>query len=158
MTWYVGEGAHVLGDVKLGENASVWFNAVIRGDNIPIRIGSRSNVQDNCTVHGDPDHPVTIGEDVVIGHNAIIHGCTIGNRVLVGMGAIIMNGAVINDDSVVAAGSLVTQNKVFPPGVLIMGSPAKAARPLSEEEKMATLKSVQHYISCAEKELTPVKE
>lgn len=158
MTWYVGEGAHVLGDVKLGENASVWFNAVIRGDNIPIRIGSRSNVQDNCTVHGDPDHPVTIGEDVVIGHNAIIHGCTIGNRVLVGMGAIIMNGAMINDDSVVAAGSLVTQNKVFPPGVLIMGSPAKAARPLSEEEKMATLKSVQHYISCAEKELTPVKE
>ncbi|MEE3488663.1 MAG: gamma carbonic anhydrase family protein [Bulleidia sp.] len=158
MTWYVGEGAHVLGDVKLGENASVWFNAVIRGDNIPIRIGSRSNVQDNCTLHGDPDHPVTIGEDVVIGHNAIIHGCTIGNRVLVGMGAIIMNGAVINDDSVVAAGSLVTQNKVFPPGVLIMGSPAKAARPLSEEEKMATLKSVQHYISCAEKELTPVKE
>lgn len=158
MSWYTGEGAHVLGDVKLGENASVWFNAVIRGDNIPIRIGARSNVQDNCTVHGDPDHPVTIGEDVVIGHNAIIHGCTIKDRVLVGMGAIIMNGAVIHEDSIVAAGSLVTQNKVFPPGVLIMGSPAKVIRPLSEEEKAATLKSVQHYVHCAEKELTPVKE
>src|SRR5688572_17472840 len=127
---FVDESAQVIGDVEIGEEASVWMNAVVRGDVHWIRIGRRSNIQDNTVVHvQNGTHPTTIGDEVTIGHAAIVHGCTIGNRVLVGMGAILLNGSIVGEDSIVAAGSLLTEESRFPPRSLLMGSPAKVKRP-----------------------------
>lgn len=143
---WVAPSADVVGDVTLGEDVSVWFRAVIRADNTPIPIGARSNVQEGAMLHSDPGSPLTIGEDVTIGHHAILHGCTIGHRVLIGMGATVLNGAVIADDCLVGAGALVTEGKTFPPGSLIVGSPAKAVRQL-DERAIAMLKvSAAHYV------------
>lgn len=145
-TAWVAPSADVVGDVTLGEDVSVWFRAVIRADNTPIPIGARSNVQEGAMLHSDPGAPLTIGEDVTIGHHAILHGCTIGHRVLIGMGATVLNGAVIADDCLVGAGALVTEGKTFPPGSLIVGSPAKAVRQL-DERAIAMLKvSAAHYV------------
>jgi carbonic anhydrase/acetyltransferase-like protein (isoleucine patch superfamily) len=130
---WIAPSADVIGDARLGEGASIWFGAVVRSDNTPIRIGARSNVQDGAMLHSDPGSPLTIGEDVTVGHHAILHGCTVGNRVLVGMGATILNDAVIGDDCLVGAGALVTEGKVFPPGSLIVGVPAVVKRQLSPE-------------------------
>ncbi|NTS65611.1 gamma carbonic anhydrase family protein [Sphingomonas sp. HHU CXW] len=144
---WVAPSADVIGDVQLGEDVSVWFRAVIRADNTPIPIGARSNVQEGAMLHSDPGSPLTIGEDVTIGHHAILHGCTIGNRVLIGMGATVLNNAVIADDCLVGAGALVTEGKTFPPGSLIVGSPAKAVRQL-DERAIAMLKvSAAHYVA-----------
>jgi carbonic anhydrase/acetyltransferase-like protein (isoleucine patch superfamily) len=128
--WWLAPDAHVIGDCHIGEDVGIWFGAVLRGDNDPIRIGARSNIQEHAMLHTDIGFPLTIGEDCTIGHRAILHGCTIGNGVLIGMGATILNGAVIPDGCLVGANALVTEGKVFEPNSLIVGSPAKAIRTL----------------------------
>lgn len=145
---FVDVSAQVIGDVVMGEESSVWMNAVVRGDVHWIRIGRRSNIQDNTVVHvQNGTHPTTIGDDVTVGHAAIVHGCTIGHRVLVGMGAILLNGATVGEDSIVAAGSLLTEESTFPSRSLIMGSPAKVKRPLTEREVAMILEFSERYVN-----------
>jgi gamma-carbonic anhydrase len=146
-TAYVDASAQVIGNVDIGADSSVWMNAVVRGDVNTIRIGDRSNIQDGTVVHVmHGTHPTRIGDDVTIGHAAVVHGCTIGNRVLVGMGATILNGAVVGEDSIVAAGSLVTEGAVIPPRSLAMGSPAKVRRTLSDEDVASILEYAANYV------------
>lgn len=142
---WVAPSADVIGDARLAAGASVWFGAVIRADNTAITVGPNSNVQEGAMLHSDPGTPLTIGEDCTIGHHAILHGCTIGNRVLIGMGAIVLNNAVIGDDCLVGAGALVTEGKTFPPGSLIVGSPARAVRELDASTRAALQFSAQNY-------------
>ena len=142
---WVAPSADLIGDVQLAELASVWFGAVIRADNTPILIGARTNVQDGAVLHSDPGAPCTLGEDVTVGHHAILHGCTIGDRTLIGMGATILNRAVIGEDCLVGAGALVTEGKTFPPGHLIVGSPARAVRPLDDMQKAMLKASAALY-------------
>lgn len=141
----IAANATLVGDVSVGAAASVWYGAVLRGDECPIRLGAGSNVQDQAVIHGDPDFPTLIGRDVTVGHGAILHGCTVEDGCLIGMGAILLNGCVIGAGSLVAAGALVTQNAVIPPGSLVMGSPAKAVRPLRPEEQESLPHSAQLY-------------
>lgn len=142
--------AVVIGDVVMGELCSVWFNTVIRGDVNYIRIGQRTNVQDLCMLHVTHDtHPLIIGDDVTIGHNVVLHGCTIKDRVLVGMGAIVMDGAVIGEDSIVGAGALVTEGTLVPPKSLILGSPAKVKRPVTDKELGWIQESAENYVTYA---------
>jgi gamma-carbonic anhydrase len=144
---FIEDTAVVLGDVVMGENCSVWFNAVIRGDVNYIRIGNQTNVQDLCMLHVTHDaHPLIIGNDVTIGHSVVLHGCTIKNRVLVGMGAIIMDGAVIGEDSVVGAGALVVEGTVVPPKSVILGSPARVRRPATDKELAWIKESAENYV------------
>ena len=144
---FVDESAQVIGDVEIGAESSVWMNAVIRGDVHRIRIGRRTNVQDGSVIHVMHEtHPTSVGDGVTIGHGAIVHGCTVSDRVLVGMGAILLNGAVIGSDSIVAAGSLVTENFVVPPRSLVMGSPARVRRALGDEEVRFVLESAENYV------------
>lgn len=145
-TAWVAPSADVIGDVLLGEDVSVWFGAVIRGDNTAIPIGARSNIQEGAMLHSDPGSPLTVGEDCTIGHHAILHGCTIGNRVLIGMGATVLNRAVIAEDCLVGAGALVTEGKTFPPRSLIVGSPARAVRELDDRAVAALKVSALHYV------------
>lgn len=145
-TAWVAPSADLIGEVQLAEDTSVWFGAVIRGDNTPIPIGARSNIQEGAMLHSDPGAPLTIGEDCTVGHHAILHGCTIGNRVLIGMGATVLNRAMIPDDCIVGANALVTEGKTFPRGSLIVGSPARAVKQL-DEAAIASLKvSAAHYV------------
>ena len=137
--------ADLIGDVRLAERASVWFGAVIRADNTPIIIGEDSNLQDGAIGHSDPGFPLVIGARVTVGHQAILHGCTIADDVLIGMGAKILNGATIASDCLVGAGALVTEGKSFKPGMLIVGAPARAIRPLTDAEKQALRISAAHY-------------
>ncbi|MGY8796669.1 MAG: gamma carbonic anhydrase family protein, partial [Woeseiales bacterium] len=132
---YIAPGANIVGDVVLKDSASVWFNAVIRADNDRIEIGRQSNVQDGAVLHTDTGIPLIVGDGVTIGHRVMLHGCTIGANSLVGIGSTILNHAVIGENSIVGANSLITEGKSFPPGSLLMGSPAKFIRPLSEDEK-----------------------
>ena len=144
---YVDQSAQVIGDVEIGPESSIWMGAVVRGDVNVIRIGARSNVQDGSIVHVMHDtHPTRIGDDVTIGHAAVVHGCTIADRVLVGMSATILNGAVIGEDSIVAAGSLVTEGMVVPPRSMVMGVPAKVRRTLSDAEVASILDFSQNYV------------
>ncbi len=131
---FIAWNAEVAGNVTLGEDVSVWFGATLRGDIAPIRIGNRSNIQDGTVVHVDAGQPVTVGEDVTVGHRVILHSCTVGNGALIGMGAILLNGAEIGEQCLVGAGALVTANKRFAPRTLVLGSPAKEIRPLTDEE------------------------
>jgi carbonic anhydrase/acetyltransferase-like protein (isoleucine patch superfamily) len=147
---FVADSAAVIGDVHLGDEASVWFGAALRGDYYPIRIGARSNLQDNVVIHITAGAaPTTIGDDVTVGHSAIIHGCTIGSRVLVGMGSILLDGAVIGDDSFIAAGSLVTPRTVIPPRSFILGRPARAVRPVRAEDTAAIHDGASLYVGYA---------
>ncbi|WP_159714395.1 gamma carbonic anhydrase family protein [Sphingomonas sp. AX6] len=146
---WVAPDASLIGDVRLGDQASFWFGAVARGDNTPILVGARSNVQEGSMLHSDPGAPLTIGADCTIGHHAVLHGCTLGDRVLIGMGAIILNRAVIGDDCVVGAGALVTEGKEFPAGSLIVGSPARAIRQLDDAAKAGLKWSATHYVERA---------
>ncbi len=131
---YVAAGARLAGDVTLQANVGIWFNAVLRGDYEPITIGEGSNIQDNVTGHVDTGFPLTLGKNVSVGHNAVIHGCTVEDDCLIGMHATVMNGAVIGTGSLVAAGALVTEGMIVPPGSLVAGVPAKVRRELSPEE------------------------
>ncbi|WP_267380942.1 MULTISPECIES: gamma carbonic anhydrase family protein [unclassified Sphingomonas] len=142
---WIAPSADLIAEVILAEESSVWFGAVIRADNTAIRIGARSNVQEGAMLHSDPGTPLTVGADCTIGHHAILHGCTIGDRVLIGMGAIVLNRATIAEDCIVGAGALVTEGKSFPPGSLIVGSPARAVRTLDEKARAALRLSAQHY-------------
>lgn len=146
---WIAPSAEVIGDVRLGEQASVWFGAVIRADNTTIAVGARSNVQEGAMLHSDPGTPLTVGADCTIGHHAILHGCTIENNVLIGMGATILNRALIGAGSLVGAGALVTEGKSFPPGSLIVGSPARAVRDLSEEQIAGLTASAASYVEKA---------
>lgn len=148
---YIAPSADVIGRTVVHEKASIWFGAVLRGDINQITVGRYSNIQDNSTVHVCEDAPVYIGDYVTIGHNCIIHGCTIHDYSLIGMGSIILDGAVVSEYSMVGAGSLITGNKKFPPGVLILGSPAKVVRHLTEEEKAQLRVSAEHYVDTASK-------
>ena len=142
---WAAPSADLIGDVRLAEGSSVWFGAVIRADNTPILIGARSNLQDGAIGHSDPGFPLTIGANVTVGHQAILHGCTIGDGALVGMGARVLNGAMIGERCLVGAGALVTEGKRFEPGQLIVGSPARAVRALRDEELAALELSALHY-------------
>lgn len=146
---WVAPGAYVVGDVRLGEESSVWYGAVLRGDTEPIRVGARTNVQDGCILHADPGYPAVVGDDCVVGHNAIVHGCEIEDGCLVGMGATILNGAKIGEGSIVAAGALVPENKEFPPRSLIVGVPAKRVRDVSEEQTADIARGVRTYVERA---------
>ncbi|KZX72600.1 gamma carbonic anhydrase family protein [Oleiphilus sp. HI0009] len=161
---FVDPSALVLGDVHLGDDCSVWPMAVIRGDMHRIRIGARTSVQDGSVLHithagpFNPDgYPLTIGEDVTIGHKALLHGCTIGDRVLVGMGAIIMDGATVEDDVVVAAGSIVAPGKTLESGFVYRGSPAKKVREISEKERKFFTYSANNYVNLKNKHLDDLK-
>ena len=150
---FVAEGARIIGDVTFQEGCSVWYNAVIRGDDQPISIGNRVNIQDNCTLHAGHRDPIVIEDDVTVGHGAILHGCTVKKECLIGMGAILLDGCVIPPRCIVAAGALVPQGKTFPEGSLIMGSPARDVRPLSDAEIQSIRLSAQHYVQCAKQQL-----
>jgi len=147
---FIEDTAVVIGDVVMGEDCSVWFNAVIRGDVNHIRIGNRTNVQDLCMLHVTHDtHPLIIGSEVTIGHSVVLHGCTIKDRVLVGMGAIVMDGAVIGEDSVVGAGALVVEGTVVPPKSVILGSPGRVRRGASDAELAWIKESAANYVKYA---------
>ena len=146
---WVAPGAYVIGSVHLGEESSVWYGAVLRGDTEPIRVGARTNVQDGCVLHADPGYPAVVGEDCVVGHRAILHGCEIEDGCLVGMGATVLNGARIGEGSIVAAGALVPENKEFPPRSLIVGIPAKRAKDVSEEQTAEIARRVRENVARA---------
>lgn len=147
--FWVADNAVVVGDVILEEDSSVWFGSVLRGDNDPITVGARSNVQDGCVIHTDPGFPVTIGPDCTIGHGAIVHGCTIGAGSLIGMGATILNGAVIGKSCLVGANALVTEGKEFPDFSMIVGSPAKVVKTLGGEWEIKLLGTSGRYVANA---------
>ena len=143
---FIAPDTAIYGDVTIEKDCSIWFHAVVRAEHSSIEIGEGSNIQDNCVVHVDAGHCVKIGKSVTVGHNAIIHGCQIGDNSLVGMGAIVLNGAVIGNNCIVGAGALVTQNTVIPDNSLVIGSPAKVLRQVKPEEVEANGKNAAHYI------------
>lgn len=149
-TVFIAAGARVLGDVEIGKNSSVWYNAVIRADLSYIKIGEGSNIQDNAVIHTSKNFGVTIGNNVTIGHGAIVHGCTVKNNVMIGMGAIVLNGAIIEKNCIIGAGALVTQGKVIPAGSLVFGNPAKIVRSLTDQEIRSITDNAASYVEEAE--------
>ena len=145
----IAEGAVVSGNVRCGKDCSIWYNATVRGDSAELKMGSRVNVQESAVLHLDAGYPMHIGDDVTIGHGAIVHGAVIEDNCMIGMGSILMNGCHIGKNSLVAAGSLIPQNKKFPEGVLIVGSPAKVVRELTKEEIIGNQKAAEHYVASA---------
>jgi carbonic anhydrase/acetyltransferase-like protein (isoleucine patch superfamily) len=131
---FTAPGARIVGDVVVEDGVSVWFNAVVRGDMAPVRVGARTNVQDCCVLHVDHDYPLVVGRDVTVGHQAVLHGCTVEDGALVGMGARVLNGAVIGEEALVAAGALVLEEQEIPPRTLVVGMPARVARNLTDDE------------------------
>lgn len=146
---WVADSAQVMGRVKLAEEASVWFGAVIRGDTESISIGRGSNIQDLSVIHADEGKPVVVGDHVTVGHQVMLHGCTIGDESLIGIGAVVLNGAKIGRNCLVGAGALVTEGKEFPDGSMIIGSPAKAVRQLTPEQMEGLRGSARHYVENA---------
>ncbi len=155
--WVAGN-AQVLGAVSLAQDVSVWFGVVIRGDTSTISVGKGSNIQDNSVMHADEGKPLTVGENVTVGHQVMLHGCTIGDNSLIGIGAIVLNGAKIGRNSLVGAGSLVTEGKEFPDGSMIMGTPAKVVRQLTAEQIEGLKKSAEHYVENAVRYKTGLKQ
>ena len=149
-TVFVAPTAVVIGDVEIEEGASVWFGAVLRGDMAPIRIGAGTNIQDNCTLHTDIDTPLIIGPGVTVGHNAVVHGCTIEADCLIGMGALVLNRAKVLNGSIIAAGSVVRQGSAIGPGQLAAGTPAAIKKPLSAEATATIVDAQIHYRHLAE--------
>jgi len=143
---FIADGAQVIGQVTLADDANVWFNAVLRADIQPIKVGARSNIQDNSTVHVDLIHPAIIAEDVTIGHGVTVHGCIIERQVLVGMNAVLLTGCTIGWGSIIGANALVTENKVIPPRSLVLGSPGRVVREISDEELKELLQSAKGYV------------
>ena len=148
-TAWVADSAQVIGRVILHEGASVWFGAVLRGDNEPITIGRGSNVQENTVMHADEGYPLVLGDNVTIGHQVMLHGCTVGDCSLIGIQSIVLNGARIGRNCLVGAGSLVTEGKTFPDGVLIVGRPANVVRELTAEQIAGLRRSAEHYVANA---------
>jgi len=144
---YITKTAIIEGDVTVGDNVSIWYGAVLRGDLAPITVGENSNVQENSVIHVDKNCPVNIGKGVTIGHGAIIHGCTIGDNSLIGMGAIVLNGANIGKNCIIGAGALVTSNTVVPDNSLVIGSPGKVKRELTEEEIKGNKENAEEYVN-----------
>jgi len=144
-TAFVAAGARIIGAVTLAEGASVWYNAVLRGDSDSISVGEGSNLQDNVTVHVDAGHPVQIGRDVSVGHNAVVHGCTIGDGSLIGMGSVVLSGAVIGEGCLVAGGAVVLEGSVIPSGSLVAGVPAKVRRELTDDERAGIQRNAGTY-------------
>ena len=143
---FVADNATLIGSVVLRDEASVWFNVVMRGDNDPIIIGEQSNVQDGSVLHTDTGYPLTVGRGVTIGHKAMLHGCTIGDYSLIGINAVVLNGAQIGDHCIIGAGALIPEGKVIPPGSLVVGTPGKVKRQLGEEQRTMLHHSAQHYV------------
>lgn len=150
-TAWVAESAQVIGRVALGEGASVWYGAVLRGDNEWVTLGARTNVQEGSVLHTDMGFPLTLGDDVTVGHQATLHGCTVGDGSLIGIQAVVLNGAKIGRGCLVGAGAVVTEGKAFPDGVLILGAPAKAVREISPEQLARLKMSAAHYVINAER-------
>jgi len=146
---WVADSAQVIGAVDLAEDVGVWFGAVLRGDTEPIRVGKGTSVQDGCVFHADPGFPLTVGENVTVGHQAMLHGCTVGDGTLIGIQAVVLNGATIGRDCLVGAGAVVTGGKAFPDGSLILGSPARAVRALRPDEVERLRRGARHYIENA---------
>lgn len=144
-TAFVASGARVIGDVTLAEDASVWYNAVVRGDSSSITLGAGSNLQDNVSVHVDAGHPVVIGRGVSVGHNAVVHGCSIGDGSLIGMGSVVLSGAQIGSGCLIAGGAVVLEGTVVPDGSLVAGVPGKVRRELTEDEKAGILRNAEIY-------------
>jgi carbonic anhydrase/acetyltransferase-like protein (isoleucine patch superfamily) len=142
---WVAPGAHVIGQVILRSGASVWFGSTLRGDNEPITVGARTNIQENCVLHTDMGYPLTIAEDCTVGHKAMLHGCTIGAGSLIGMGATVLNGARIGRGCLIGAGALVTEGKEIPDGSLVMGAPGKVVRQLDDAARAALIDSATRY-------------
>ncbi len=142
---WIADSAQVIGNVSIGAQASVWFGAIVRADNEPMAIGAGSNVQEGAVLHSDPGYPLNIGENVTVGHQVMLHGCTVGDGSLIGIGAVVLNGAKIGRNCLVGAGALVTEGKVFPDGSLIVGSPAVVRRELSPEQIEGLQQSARHY-------------
>jgi carbonic anhydrase/acetyltransferase-like protein (isoleucine patch superfamily) len=143
---YVDASAQVIGAVELGEDASVWMNTVIRGDVNRIRLGARTNVQDNCVLHVTAQHATVLADDVTVGHSVTLHGCTIERHCLVGIGAIVLNGAVVGEESIVAAGALVPEGMRVPPRSVVMGAPAKVKRDVTDEERAGLRRYAENYV------------
>jgi carbonic anhydrase/acetyltransferase-like protein (isoleucine patch superfamily) len=150
---FVAEGAVVTGDVEIGEKSSVWYNAVVRGTRQGVRIGRRTNIQDGCVIHTGEKDPVVIGDDVTVGHMALLHGCEVGDCTLIGMGSTIMNGAKIGSRCIIGAGSLVTGGKEIPDGTMAFGRPAKVIRELTDEEKKGLADQAMLYVGDSEDEM-----
>jgi carbonic anhydrase/acetyltransferase-like protein (isoleucine patch superfamily) len=146
---YVAPGAVVVGNATIGEDSSVWFNAVVRADCEAIFVGRRTNIQDTCVLHADPGFPCVVGDGVTIGHGAVVHGATVGDNVTIGMNAVVMNGAQIGQDSIVAVGAVVTEGTVVPPGSLVVGLPAKVKRGLTADEIERNRWAAEHYVENA---------
>lgn len=155
---YIADGCKIAGDVEIGEQSSVWFNSVIRGDLAKISIGNCTNIQDLVVIHVNENQPVTIEDYVSVGHSAILHGCKIGRGSLVGMGAIILDGAIIGEETSIAAGALVSGNKTFPPRVMLMGVPARVVRELTEPEIEAMHRTAERYVGKAREARNGSKE
>ena len=143
---WVADSAQVIGNVHLAENSSVWFGSVLRGDNEALTVGRNSNIQDGSVVHSDPGFPMTLGDNVTVGHQVMLHGCTVGDNSLIGIKAVVLNGAKIGRNCLVGAGALVTEGKEFPDGSLIIGTPAKAVRQLTPEQIAGLERSAAHYV------------
>ncbi len=148
---WVADSAEVMGQVRMGARASVWFNTVVRADNEAITIGAETNIQDGTVLHCDPGKPLHIGQGVTVGHNVMLHGCTVGDHSLIGIGAVVLNEAVIGKNCLVGAGALVTEGKTFPDGSMILGSPAKAVRQLTPEQIEGLKRIAQGYVQNAER-------
>ncbi|UOM34149.1 gamma carbonic anhydrase family protein [Acuticoccus sp. I52.16.1] len=155
---WIAPGAHVMGDVVLGERTGVWFGAVLRGDNTTITIGEGTNIQDHVMVHVDPGYPATLGKGCTVGHRAIIHGCTIGDNTLIGMGAIVLNGARIGNNCIIGAGALITEGKEIPDGSLVVGTPGKVIRQLDDAAAEQLKRQALSYVGNAEKFMTGLRE
>jgi carbonic anhydrase/acetyltransferase-like protein (isoleucine patch superfamily) len=153
---FLAEGACLVGDVSIGDDSSVFYNAVLRGDLAEIKIGKRTNIQDNVCIHVSTGVGVSIGDEVTVGHGAVLHGCTIEDNVLVGMGAVIMDGALVMKNCIIGAGALVTAGKNFPEGSLVMGSPAQIIRPLTTDEIKNVKAGVEHYLDAKDELLKNV--
>lgn len=149
----LAENAAVVGDVTLGEDVTVWYGTVLRGDVGPIRIGRGSNIQDNVTVHCSAGIPTVVGENVVVGHGAVLHSCTVGGGCLIGMGAVLLDGCSVGEGSVIGAGAVVPPGKAIPPGSAVMGVPGKVVREVSGEEAQATLENAAHYVRLGREQL-----
>lgn len=151
---FIAPGAHVIGDVTLGKNVGIWYNAVVRGDTGSIVIGDNTNVQDNCTLHTGDGYSISVGKDVSIGHNAVVHGCSVGDNTIIGMGSILLNGAVVGKNCIIGAGSLVTGKTVIPDNSIAFGNPAKVVRQITGEEITSNQNNAMHYLELAEQALS----